>query len=205
MEEELLLTGAIETVRGWYTFHGRKFRLEKGNIIFTGATPIDPGLDIVARYTLSQYQVDVMVGGTAKTPIVNFRSEPQLEQTDILSLLLFGKPANALSKGEKVSLRSQAVQTVAGSVAAELRQTLSETLGVDDLEFDTGETPGQSQVGVGKYLVPGVYVSTSQQFGGEKPGQGVAIEYQLNDHWQLKASTTSRGNNGVDILWEKRY
>jgi translocation and assembly module TamB len=203
--EELVLTGAIETVRGWYTFHGRKFRLERGNMVFTGATPIDPGLDIVARYTLSQYQVDVVVGGTAKTPAVSFRSEPQLEQTDIVSLLLFGKPANALSKGEKISLQTQAIQAVAGSVAAELRRTLSESLGVDNLEVDAGETSGQNKVGLGKYIAPGVFVSTSQQFGGAKPGQGVSIEYRLDDHWQLKASTTSRGNNGVDILWEKRY
>jgi translocation and assembly module TamB len=202
--EELFLTGAIETVRGWYAFHGRKFRLERGNVVFTGATPIDPGLDIVARYTLPQYQVDVMVGGTVKTPAVSFRSEPQLEQVDIFSLLLFGKPANALSKGEKVSLQSQAVQAVAGAVAAELRQTLSESLGLDDLELDAGNTAGQ-KVGVGKYIAPGVFVSTSQQFGGQKSGQDVSVEYQLNDHWQLKASTTSRGNNGVDILWEKRY
>ncbi len=201
----LLLTGAIETVRGWYAFHGRKFRLERGNLVFTGATPIDPGLDVVARYTLSEYQVDVLVGGTARTPTVTFHSEPQLEQADIFSLLLFGKPADALSKGEKVSLQSQAVQAVAGAVAAEFRQSLSQSLGVDNLELDVGDTPGQGKVGVGKYVAPGVFVSTSQQLGGEKPGQDVSIEYQLNDHWQLKASTTSRGNNGVDILWQKRY
>ena len=172
--EELFLTGAIETVRGGYTFHERKFRLERGNIVFTGATPIDSGLDIVARYTLPQYQVDVVVEGTAKTLAVSFRSEPQLEQANIFSLLHFGKPACALSKGEKVSLQSQAVQAVAGSVAAELRQTLSESLGLDDLELDVGNTSGQ-KVGVGKDIAPGVFVSTS------------------------------RGNNGVDILWEKRY
>jgi len=203
--EELFLTGAIETVRGWYEFYGRKFRLEQGNIVFTGATPIDPGLDVVARYTLPGYQVDVIVGGTAKTPTVTFRSEPQLEQADILSLLLFGKPANALSKGEKVSLQSQAMQAVVGSVAGELQQALSQKLGVDNLELDVGDSSGQSKVGVGKYVAPGVFVSTSQQLGGEKPGQDVSIEYQLSDHWQLKASTTSRGNNGADILWKKRY
>ncbi|HJY85079.1 MAG TPA: translocation/assembly module TamB domain-containing protein, partial [Candidatus Binatia bacterium] len=202
---ELLLVGAIETVRGWYEFYGRKFRLEQGNIVFTGATPIDPGLDVVARYTLPGYQVDVIVGGTAKTPTVTFRSEPQLEQADILSLLLFGKPANALSKGEKVSLQSQAMQAVVGSVAGELQQALSQKLGVDNLELDVGDSSGQSKVGVGKYVAPGVFVSTSQQLGGEKPGQDVSIEYQLSDHWQLKASTTSRGNNGADILWKKRY
>ncbi|HKA52507.1 MAG TPA: translocation/assembly module TamB domain-containing protein [Candidatus Binatia bacterium] len=202
--EEPVLTGTIETVRGWYTFHGRKFRLERGNIIFAGADPTDPALELVARYTLPQYQVDVVVGGTAKAPAVSLRSEPQLEQADILSLLLFGKPANTLSKGEKVSLQSQAVQAVAGSVAAEFRQTLSESLGLDDLELNAGNTSGQ-KVGVGKYIVPGVFVSTSQQFGGEKPGRDVSIEYQLDDHWQFKASTTSRGNHGVDILWGKRY
>lgn len=203
--EELFLTGAIETVRGWYVFQRRKFRLERGNIMFTGATPIDPSLDVVARYTLPGYQVDVVVGGTAKTPTVTFRSEPQLEQADILALLLFGKPANVLSKGEKVSLQSQAMQAVASSVAGELQQALSQNLGVDNLELDVGESPGQSKFGVGKYIAPKVFVSTSQQLGGEKPGQDVSIEYQLNDHWQLKGSTTSRGNNGVDILWRKRY
>ena len=203
--EELALSGALETVRGWYAFQRRKFRLEKGTIVFTGATPIDPNLDVVARYTLPDYQVDVVVGGTAKTPTVNFRSEPQLDQADILSLLLFGKPANALDKGQKTSLQSQALGTLAGSVAAELRQTLAESLGVDNLEFDVGERPGQGKIGVGKYVAPGVFVSTSQQLGGNDQGQDVSIEYQLGDDWQLKASTTSRGNNGVDILWHKRY
>ena len=203
--QELLLTGAIETVRGWYVFQRRKFRLERGNIVFIGATLIDPGLDVVARYTLPGYQVDVVVGGTAKTPTVTLRSEPQLEQADILALLLFGKPANALSKGEKVSLQSQAMQAVVGSVAGEVQQALAQNLGVDTLELDVGASPGQSKFGVGKYIAPGVFVSTSQQLGGEKPGQDVSIEYQLNDHWQLKGSTTARGNNGVDILWRKRY
>lgn len=201
---EVSLSGDIETVRGWYAIHGRKFRLERGHIIFTGATPIDPTLDVVARYALPQYQVDLLVGGTAKTPTVTFRSEPQLEQADILSLLLFGKPANALSGDQKATLQSQAVQIVAGSVAADLRRTLAESLGVDDLELDVGENPGQSKVGVGKYIVPGVFVSTSQQLG-DKQRRGVAIEYQLDGNWQLKASTTSQGDSGIDILWQKQY
>jgi len=33
----------------------------------------------------------------------------------------------------------------------------------------------------------------------------VTIEYQLKENWQLKASTTDRGNNGADILWKKKY
>jgi autotransporter translocation and assembly factor TamB len=52
-----------------------------------------------------------------------------------------------------------------------------------------------------------VFVSTSQELGksGNGSGRDVTIEYQLDEHWQLKASTTSRGNNGVDLLWKKKY
>jgi translocation and assembly module TamB len=203
--EEIALVGAIETVRGWVAFQNRKFRLERGNIVFTGATPIDPSLDVVAQYVLPEYKVDVVVGGTAQTPTVTFRSEPQLEQADILSLLLFGKPANALSKNQKTSLQSQALGSLAGSVASELRQSLAEHLGVDDLEFGMGESPGQGTIGVGKYIAPGVFVSTSQQIGGDGQGRNVTIEYQLSDQWQLKGTTTAEGNNGVDILWQKQY
>jgi autotransporter translocation and assembly factor TamB len=206
-EQEMALVGAIETVRGWFAVQGRQFRLEKGAIVFTGATPIDPTLDVVARYNLPQYQyvVDVVVGGTVKQPTVEFRSDPELEQADILSLLAFGRPANALSDKEKNTLQAQALQTVAGSVAADLRGAIAGTLGVDNLELEMGQTPGEGKVGIGKYIAPGVYVSTSQQLGDNSHGRDVSIEYQLSENWQLKASSTARGDNGVDILWKKKY
>lgn len=204
---ELALNGTIETVRGWVAVQGRKFALEKGNVTFSGETPIDPSLDIIARYTLPEYLVDVLISGTGTKPSISFKSEPDLEQADILSLLVFGKPANALSDKEKVSLQSQALQAVAGSAASDLRQAVAEQLGIENLELDVGENPSQSKVGIGKYIAPGIFVSTSQQLGTNSQGQGrdVTIEYQLNDNWQLKASTTARGNDGVDILWKKKY
>ena len=205
-QDELVLDGTVETVRGWIAVQGRKFQLEKGVVTFTGGAPIDPSLDIVARYTLPDYLVDVEIGGSGTSPTVAFRSEPALEQADILSLLVFGKPANALSDQQKTTLQSQAVQALAGTVASDLRQALAEKLGIENLELDVGDNPSQSKVGIGKYIAPGVFVSTSQQLGGgNAQGRGVTIEYQLNDAWQLKASTTARGNNGVDILWKKRY
>jgi translocation and assembly module TamB len=203
---ELVVSGAIETARGWVAIQNRKFRLEKGVVTFTGATPIDPSLDIDARYTLPNYVVDALIGGTAQSPTLTFTSDPVLEQADILSLLVFGKPANALSDQQKTTLQSQAVQAVTGAVAADLRQALAEQLGIEDLELDVGDNPSQSKIGVGKYVAPGVFVSTSQQLGGgNSQGRDVSVEYQLNDNWQLKASSTARGNNGVDIVWKKRY
>ena len=43
--EEPTLSGALETVRGWYAFHGRKFQIEQGRVTFSGNLPYrsEPG------------------------------------------------------------------------------------------------------------------------------------------------------------------
>ena len=202
--EEPRLAGALETVRGWYAFHGRKFNIERGQVTFSGTLPIDPNIDVVARYTVAPYDVDVVLGGTAYTPTLELRSNPTLEEADILSVLIFGKPAGGLSSSEQVSLQTQAIQATAGYVASSLRQSIANKLGLDNLELDMGQSIGQGRVSVGKYLLKDVYVSTSQQLG-DKQEREVSVEYQLDRQWQLKGSTTSRGTSGVDVLWRKRY
>lgn len=202
--EEMTLVGVIESVRGWYKYQGRKFRLERGSIQFTGATPINPGLDVLARYTVRNYQVEIIIAGTARAPKLALRSEPALEQADILSLLMFGKTTTSLSAGEKVSLQSQVLQTATGYIANDLRQSLAKELGVDNLEFDVGETLKKSRIGAGKYVAEDVFVSTSQEVGNPS-AQEFTVEYSFSENWQIKASTTTRGNDGIDVLWQKRY
>ena len=198
--EDAIISGQIETVRGWYAFYGRQFQIEKGQVTFTGGSRIDPSLDIIARYTMPKYKVDVVIGGTADTPTLILRSDPSLEQADILSLLVFGKPANALDQGEKVSLQAQALQATAGYIASDLRQSIAQELGIDSLEVDIAER----RFGVGKYVTKDVFVSTSQQFGSEQK-QEMAIEYQLDTNWQIRATTSAQGDSGIDLFWQKQY
>ena len=202
--ESISLVGTLESVRGWYSFHGRKFSLERGYIYFTGQTPVDPSLDIVMRHTVQEYRVDIVLGGTANSPELTLRSEPTLEQADVLALLMFGKTTNALTSGEKSSLQSQALQTAAGYIANDLRQSLAKSLGIDNLELDVGETLNKSRIGAGTYVRENVFVSTSQQLG-EVNNQEFAIEYSLSENWQIKASTTTGGEESIDVQWQKRY
>jgi autotransporter translocation and assembly factor TamB len=202
--EDLSLTGAIETVRGWYSFQGRKFQIEKGRINLTGGSKIDPSLEIVGLYKLPKYEVELVIAGNATKPTLTLRSNPQLEQADILSLLLFGQPVSGLSEGQRASFKGEAVKATANYLAPGLRQSVAERLGVDNLEFDVGEGGG-SKVGVGKYVTKDVFVSTSQQLGGDQKDQEYSIEYEIAPNWQLKSSTTSSGDSGIDLFWRRQY
>jgi autotransporter translocation and assembly factor TamB len=60
------------------------------------------------------------------------------------------------------------------------------------------------RVGFGRYVGDKTYVSMSQQLSGDQ-GREVHLEYQIAPDWKLGTSTTSKGSNGVDIIWQKRY
>jgi translocation and assembly module TamB len=202
---ELDLTGRIEIVRGWLAFQGRRFQLVRGVIEFTGGDKIVPLLDIVARYRVQDYQVQVLVSGTVEKPTLALTSEPRLEQADILALLIFGKPLNALNKNEQGSLQQSALSITSGFVAANVAKSVSRALGLDSLGLDITDVDfAGGNIGFGRYVAPGTYVSVSQQLSGER-GSEVSLEYQVAPDWKISSSTTSTGSNGIDIIWHKRY
>ncbi len=201
---ELALAGVIDTVRGWYTFQGKTFTLEEGRVSFTGQD-FNPVLELTARYTAGDYTVRIKIGGTLTKPTLTLESEPALEQADVLSVLLFGKPASELNRGESAGLREQAIGVASSYVASELRQSVADALGVDVLQFQTG---GQGVEGaslsVGKYVAPDVFVSLAHRFA--KQGvQELRIEYSVRPHWSIETSSDTLGESGVDVFWKKRY
>ncbi|HEU4341330.1 MAG TPA: translocation/assembly module TamB domain-containing protein [Candidatus Binatia bacterium] len=200
----LTVAGTIQGTRGSYTFQGRRFQIEKAELTLTGGSQIDPLLDIVARYKVPQYQIDLVIGGYSSKPTLNLRSDPSLEQADILSVLLFGKPISELNKGEQNNLQKQALKATADFVSSDLRQSVARKLGVDTLEFGVGENLAGGQIEAGKYVTSDVFVSTKQQFGGDGR-QEYAIEYEIAPNWQIKSSTSPQGNSGIDIFWRKHY
>jgi translocation and assembly module TamB len=203
--KEITLIGTISIVRGWIGFQGRRFNLIRGSFGFRGDEKLNPALDIVAQHRLQQYSVDVIVTGTLDKPVLTLRSDPALEQADILSLLLFGKPLNTLNRNEQNTLKQSAAEVAGGFAAAKVADAVSQALGLDRLGLDLGEVDvSGGQIGFGRYIGDRTYVSISQELSGEA-GREVSIEYQIGPDWKITSSTSTTGSSGVGILWHKRY
>ena len=194
------VVGEIDTVRGWLQFHSKRFTLANGQILFTGGSEIDPTLNIDAQYVLSDYTVDVIVAGTASKPEIKLQSQPQLAQTDILSLILFGTTTSKLGQGQKTTLQQQMQSMAAGAAG----QALSESLGLASLGVNVN---GES-VGLGHYLNENTYVSVSPSLGsnGSKiPSQVASIQYFLRRWLTITTATMSDGSRQVLLNVNKRY
>ncbi len=196
--QPLFVTGEIRLVRGWYAFQGRRFDLDEGRIIFGGDVPPDPQLDITATNKTGEYEVKVEITGRASAPALALSSEPPLEQADILSLLVFGRPARDLGHQQSVDLQRQAISLASGYVMPELRQSVMNTLGLDTFEV------GDEGVRAGRYVTRDVFISLAQDFTG-RAGQVVGVDYAVTRRMSLKLSTSTRGDSAVDFLWRRRY
>jgi autotransporter translocation and assembly factor TamB len=204
-DANLTLKGAIESIRGWVGFQGRRFNLSRARLEFTGTEKIDPVLDILAEHRVNNYLVRVIVTGSAEKPILTLTSDPQLDQADILSLLLFNKPVSELNKGEQASLQQNAIGIVGGFAATKIGQAVAEALGLQNLGVDIGSIDFSGDaVRFGQFIGRDTFISFSQEVSG-KYGQEISVQYHITSEWKLGVSSSTTGPDGIDLIWYRRY
>ena len=219
---QLTLVGTVNTVRGTYEFQGRRFDLVRdGTLRFVGETQINPFLDITATRTIPNTGVEarVHITGTAKEPQLQLTSNPPLEESDILSLIVFNRQVNELGTGERASLAATAGGIATGFVAAPLGESIGRALDLDLFEISTTTEDGDFGAGVtlGQQIGDRAFFKLRQQFG-ERNASEFLIEYQLADFLRLQATaapeTTGSGNRlnqrrieraGMDLIFFFSY
>jgi translocation and assembly module TamB len=198
--DTLRVSGEVNTVRGSYTFQGRRFEiLRDGRIRFVGTDEIDPLVDLRARRVISGVETFVRVQGSMRQPELSFSSSPPLDQADILSLIVFNVPANELGERQQISLAEQAGALAGGYLASGLARSIADALELDELEIQA-----QAEGGLGPSLTLGeqvgekTYFRIRQGFGAEQSTEFI-LEYQIADFLRLQGAVaeTSGGSQRV--------
>ncbi len=218
----IVLVGNVETIRGFYEFQGRRFELTRGGQIkFVGTPEINPAIDINATRLIPNTGVEarVRLTGTARAPELTLSSNPPLEESDILSLIVFNRPVNELGTGERSSLAATAGGIATGLLAAPLGESIGKALDLDLFEITTSGEDGDLNAGVtlGQQVGDRAFVKLRQQFG-ERTISELLLEYQLADFLRLRAAgapeTTGSANRltlrrverlGIDLIFLFSY
>ena len=215
---QLRLTGEVNTVRGSYSFQGRRFDIMRdGRIRFAGNDVIDPLLDLTARRVISGVETFVHVRGTMLQPELSFSSNPPQDESDILSLIIFGVPTNELGEGQQVALAVRAQELAGGYLASGLSEAIGGALNLDEFEIQAaGENGLGPSVTVGQQVSKGMFVRLRQGFGAEQATEFV-LEYQLASFLRLQgtvsdvSATTQRNafrrveRGGLDLIFFFNY
>lgn len=192
--KQLTLLGQLQAVRGSYNAYGRRFEVQGGTVEFVGTPGLNPSLNIEARTRLrrpSQEPLDITanVRGTLTNPRVGLTSDaqPPISQPDLVSYLIFGRPAGLLAPGERSvaggagqllgGIASAGASLGLGTLTAQLSSAVAQEIGFFDyFAITTEQQPGlvgssnplaqtftqslaSAQVELGRYFFEDVFVA----------------------------------------------
>jgi autotransporter translocation and assembly factor TamB len=204
----VILLGTIETIRGTYEFQGRRFDLVRGGTLrFQGESQINPIIDVTATRLIPNTGVtaSVHVKGTAQRPSLELTSNPPLEESDILALIVFNRPVNELGTGERASLATTAGGIATGFLAEPLGESIGRALDLDLFEITTTNDEGELGAGltVGQQIGDRAFMKLRQQFG-ERNITEFLLEYQIARFLRLNLSGAPETTGSANRIGERR-
>jgi translocation and assembly module TamB len=199
-------SGEIRIAEGRYKAYGQNLHIEDGRILYTGGRLDNPGLDIRAfrqiRGTSSfgATRVDGVVAGlhivgSAQNPRINLYSQPTMDQSNILSYIVLGRPASqAGSGGEQALLAAAASASLAQGDS--LIKDLGKNFGLDEIGISADDGVEEAALTLGKYLTPNLYISYGMGLFEAK--NILKMRYQLSQRWAIESSQ-SGSDSGIDL------
>jgi translocation and assembly module TamB len=223
---EWRIDGTLQAPRGDYRLFNKRFEVSEGTIEFVGVPAMNPNLRIVALYNLrtqkKPIEIRLIIGGTLENMMLQLESDaqPPIPESDLLSYLMFGRPSYEITRStpEERSLLSDVAADVP---QAFLGQALGSLLvgetgvtyidvsrvnywgGATDSEYQQGVGTAYTatQVEVGWYLAPTVFVSVAQHLAGTvRPT--VRLEWQLDENLTLRGVTQPRFGEAGRLIFE---
>lgn len=197
------LNGMLQSERGRYEEFGRRFELEKAELIFRGLAPPSPYLDIAATTALDDITATVTLTGPLEDPSIGFSSIPALPDDEIMARILFGENLQNITPFQALQLK-QTIDRLRGRGGQGFNPVarLRALTGFDDLRIDTGEG-GETTVGVGKYLTDDIYLEL-EQGAGEASG-GASLEIKLTPSITVDSKIGQDAGTGAGVSWSWDY
>ncbi|MEX2469056.1 MAG: translocation/assembly module TamB domain-containing protein [Pseudohongiellaceae bacterium] len=180
-----LTYGDLTVTEGQYEIYGQTLILRQGKLLFLGNYQ-NPAVDIRAVREVESMIVGVQMNGT----INNLRSElfstPTLPESDIISVLVTGRPVSELQSGEGASVLG-AITTLGLRQSEAISQQVGDTLGLDTVAITNSGDVDSSELVVGKYLTPDLFIRYG--VGLFDRASKVSVEYSINERFTLQAES----------------
>jgi translocation and assembly module TamB len=205
--------GRLQLTRGTLEFRNDRYEITRGLITFPGTRGAEPLLDFQTEADISGYRVTINFSGPPSRLHTTLRSDPELPERDVISLVLTGRPA-----GDQAA-QAAAQQSGLGLAQTLLSATLSEELGrqtqrifglsrlsIDPLIVGRGTDP-TLRVTIGQRITKNLTITYSQNLTSGPSGfdRIVLVEYRISNRFSLIGTRDESGSVGFDVRIRKRF
>src|SRR5262245_17650169 len=205
------VTGRVTFEGGTIKFRSQRYEITAGTIDFPAGAGISPQVNFLTEGDVSGYHVYVGLTGPVNDPIVTMRSEPELPQSEVISLVTTGR-ADSDTLGSQELVRS-GVGTAASFLTQEFISKPTESLlGLSRFQIDPVLRPNSNpaaRLTIGRQLARNMAFTYSTNLGSEQDRTALT-EYTLTNRFSGIASytqggaSTRGGNKDSDFTLEFR-
>ncbi|WP_019220913.1 translocation/assembly module TamB domain-containing protein [Bartonella senegalensis] len=190
--------GEFRMIRGRFDILSQRLSFDQGQASFSGS--LNPTVYFVANKNSGDIRVTVTVSGTIDNLEINFSSQPNLPQDEILARLIFNRSLNELSPFQIAQLAAAAAD-LAGASNTSLLNTLRAKIGLDDLDIIVDEK-GNTGLRIGRYIHNNIYLGFEAGSNGTTKG---TINLDISRHLKAKGAIGNEKNSSIGLFYERDY
>lgn len=212
------LSGQAEALRGEFEFLGRRFVVQESDVTLTGAVPPNPILQIEATHpmdraviaalgppSVGEPRIIIRVTGTADAPRLELMSDPAMTDTEILFVLMTGRPPDRRDAGQEEGVAARALGAVSGLFFGMLQERVAGSLPLDVLRVETGARGfAGGRLEVGKYVTSDIFLAYRHEFGADEDVASNVVrgEYHFLPRSMLELIYTDRNEVSLNVFWD---
>jgi translocation and assembly module TamB len=198
--------GRANVSEGEIFFNGTEYELERGDVVFTNPTRIEPVIDVQATTRVRQYDITLHAHGTVNQLHTTYRSEPPLPTGDIIALLAFGRTREeSLAQPESFSEgASEAI--LGGAFDYALSKPAQRLFGVSRVKIDPqvgGARSLDARLTVEQQVSDNVTLTFITNLA-ESGQQVVQMEYNVNKNVSVIGVRDQNGVVAFEVLLRQR-
>jgi translocation and assembly module TamB len=207
--------GEVEIAQGGtLVFNDSEYEVQRGLLTFSNPNRIDPVIDLVAQTEIQGFNITLNLGGTLERPDVNFASDGNLADLEIVSLIAGGqRPTEGFAQADPAADEAAGTQVAReflyGQAASALTKRVGTLFGfdrfrIDPVIADAGQPISGVGVTVGKRLSRDVFVTYSSDPASNRQ-YIVQIEWQLRRNVTLLLTQAGDGTYAIDAQFQRRF
>ncbi len=157
-------------------------------------------MDLRASKTVPGYKVGVAVRGRLRRPEISLYSDPSMPQSQIASLLLVGRRLDNLDVSDRQSLGGSSGD-MAAQGGAVLAGQLGRYVGLDEVSVETDVETAESELVLGKFLSPRLYVSYGISL--SDAINTFKARYTIGDRWVISGEAGQEASADIEYTIDR--
>lgn len=190
--------GGFELIRGRLSILGQRIVFDEGRVTLVG--DLDPFLNFVARIEGADITAFITVTGRVSDLAIEFSSQPELPQEEVLARVIFDRSVGELSPLQLAQLAAAAAELAGGAETSLLGQLRAAT-GLDDLDVVT-DSEGNAAVRAGRYIQENIYLGVEA---GARGDTRATINLDITEDLKARGTVGTDGDSSLGVFFEKDY